>query len=157
MPRNKLVKAAAVVVSCVALGTWVDHQLTLNPTPSLCQTLFILNKDVTSTDIKPGDIVRFPFSDSFTRGAVFLLKHAACIQGQSLEVNERKEYFCDGRYLGRAKDKSAKGLPVQNFRFNGLVPAGKFFALGDHIDSYDSRYFGFVNLSTVVAKAYPLF
>jgi signal peptidase I/conjugal transfer pilin signal peptidase TrbI len=31
------------------------------------------------------------------------------------------------------------------------------FVMGEHKDSYDSRYFGFVDKSRILARAYPIF
>lgn len=155
--RNKLIKGAVVSIVCISFGSWIPRQFTENTSCSLPQRLFALNKHVSPESIKSGDIVRFPFNNAVTKGPVHLLKRVGCNQGQLLTVNDQKEYFCDGKWLGKAKDKLLSGQPVENFKFNGLVPPGKFFALADHKDSYDSRYFGFVELSQVVAKAYPIF
>lgn len=161
-PRSRLCRALVVIAACLLVSAWIPRQLTLNPTNSLPNTLYVLNKGVAPESIHRGDIVRFPFKSSVTDAVakgqpVYLLKKAACLQGQVLTVNDRKEYLCDGRWLGRAKDHNMKGEVVQNFVWNGPVPAGKFFALADHKDSYDSRYYGFVDLNKVVAKAYPIF
>ena len=64
--------------------------------------------------------------------------------------------FCGNRFLGVAKTKSMKGEPVQPFVFNGIVPINKVFATGGHKDSYDSRYFGFVERSKITGLAIPL-
>lgn len=161
-PRNRLYRALVVIAACLLVGAWIPRQLTLNPTNSLPDTLYVLNKGVDPASIRQGDIVRFPFRSAVTDAVgkgqpVHLLKKAACLQGQILTVNHRKEYLCDGRWLGKAKDTNMKGDPVQNFIWNGPIPAGKFFAMAGHKDSYDSRYYGFVELNKVVAKAYPIF
>lgn len=85
------------------------------------------------------------------------LKRVECDEGEQLSVDESKTYFCSGRYLGRAKDRSRAGEAVRHFCFNGVVPAGKMFVMGDHIDSYDSRYIGFVDKAEVVGRAWPIF
>lgn len=160
--QNRLRRAVVVIAACLLVAAWIPRQLTLNPTNSLPNTLYVLNKSVLPEKIRRGDIVRFPFKSAVTDAVangqpVYLLKKVGCIQGQVLTVNKDKEYFCDGRWLGRAKDHNMKGEPVQNFVWNGMVPPGEFFALADHKDSYDSRYYGFVELGRVVAKAYPIF
>jgi conjugal transfer pilin signal peptidase TrbI len=135
----------------------ITTHLTVSVSPSMGDHVFWMRKNVGISTIRQGDIVRFPFSDSVTKGKVFLLKRAACMPGQSLLVDGHKDYFCDGGYLGRAKDKSLKGEPARNFEFSGVIPNGKFFAFAPHKDSYDSRYIGLIDLNTVVAKVYPLF
>lgn len=163
--RNNSLKSIAVVVACVSIGAVIPRYLTHSPTNSLAQHWFVLERGVTASQIKQKDIVRFPLDDAVTQKAIHelgiseahLLKRVGCVQGQALNVNEQKEYYCDGDYLGRAKDKTLAGAVAKNFVWNSNVPQGKFFAIADHIDSYDSRYFGFVDISKVEAKAYPLF
>lgn len=164
-PTNKLIKSVGVIAVCVAIGMWIPRQLTLSPTNSLAEHLFVLDKKVTVSEIKQKDIVRFLYGDAVTKKAIrhlhmpeaHLLKRVGCIAGQSLNVTAKKEYYCNGSYLGRAKDKTLAGETAKNFVWNGIVPPGEFFAVADHVDSYDSRYFGFVALSKIEAKAYPLF
>ena len=160
-----LLKRIAIIVFCTSAGAFIPRHITISPTDSLAEHLFILERDVSPGQIRQKDVVRFQHNDAVVHAAMHelklsqahLLKRVGCIQGQTLNVNSQKEYYCDGDYLRRAKDKTLTGKVVQNFVWNGPVPAGKFFAIGDHIDSYDSRYFGFVDLSAVEAKAYPLF
>jgi len=39
----------------------------------------------------------------------------------------------------------------------GVIPEGKYFVVGDTERSYDSRYWGLVDASWVVGRAYPVF
>ena len=84
-------------------------------------------------------------------------KKVGCVSGDSLSVKWKKHYYCNGTYLGYAKDKSIKGNPVENFIHNGIIPEGMLFVIGDHPDSYDSKYFGFLRKENVKAIAYPIF
>lgn len=155
--KNRLFKALAVIAACLASSQLVVKHLTISPTPSLGKTLFLMTGHVDVSKLEDGEIVRFPFSDSFTKGRVHLLKRVGCLPGEDLTVDANKLYYCNGRYLGKAKAESLSGLPVRNFNYNGPVPAGKFFAVASHKDSYDSRYYGFVDLALIEAKAYSLF
>ena len=49
-----------------------------------------------------------------------------------------------------------KGDRLENFVYEGVIGKGLLFVTGDHKDSYDSRYFGFINREQVTAKAFPL-
>jgi len=40
--------------------------------------------------------------------------------------------------------------------FNGKVPEGTLFVSGQHRDSFDSRYWGFLDRKKVEAIAHPL-
>lgn len=82
-------------------------------------------------------------------GIPYIAKYVKCIEGEYLKVTKDKKYFCNGEYLGFAQNKNSKGESVQNFVFNGVIPQGKFFAMGTHLMSYDSRYFGFVDKNKI--------
>lgn len=151
-----------MVAACAGFGLWLPSHLTVNITPSLPQKLFFLKNHVSAGDISVGRYVQFPFSDQTTKqlvgpGDVLLVKRVGCTSGQKLVVDDRKGYWCDGQWLGQAKDRSVKGAPLTNFHWNGFVPTGKFFAVADHKDSYDSRYYGFIPEERVKAMAYPIF
>ena len=63
---------------------------------------------------------------------------------------------CDGTFLGKAKEFSLKGEKLPIFSYSGVVPEGKMFLIGSHKDSYDSRYFGFVNVKDILYVAHPV-
>jgi len=132
--------------------------ITVSVTPSLGERVFALNRWPDVQTLKIGDVVRFPFTDAVTGGqTVHFLKRVGCLPGQHLLVDQNKDYYCDGKYLGRAKGHNLKGEPVSNFVYDGPVPQSMFFAVASHKDSYDSRYYGFVDLRRITEKAYPLF
>src|ERR1700690_401853 len=84
------------------------------------------------------------------------LKIVGCMGGSFLTV-VNKDYYFDNEYLGKAKDVSLAGKPMENYVFNGTIPINSLFVIGQHKDSFDSRYFGFVDSRNVVAKAFPIF
>lgn len=141
----------------VPIGMVIPHFLTFSKSKSMGHAFFVM-WPARSSKISRGEIVRFPHRDTVTGGkTVYMLKRAGCAEGQLLSVNNNKEFFCDGAYLGKAKDRNAKGDLVKHFIWNGPVPKGFFFAVAEHKDSYDSRYYGLVPAGTVEQKAFPLF
>ncbi len=86
-----------------------------------------------------------------------IFKRNRCDEGDILTVDAAKRFFCNGEYLGAAKDYSRKGEKMQYFTFNGKIPPGSMFVMGEHPDSYDSRYFGLVDKSRVRSRLYPIF
>jgi type IV secretory pathway protease TraF len=72
-------------------------------------------------------------------------------------VKHHGEFFCNNVYLGSAKTHSKNGVPVKAFEYDGIIPEGKFFAMGTCPDSYDSRYVGLENKHDIKAVAVPLF
>ena len=81
-----------------------------------------------------------------------LTKRVGCKEGQVLETHGYR-VFCDGIFLGTAlKFTNAANIKIEQFIFNGEIPKGKLFLIGDNSYSYDSRYFGLINTSQVFGK-----
>lgn len=98
-----------------------------------------------------------PVHNEYTKGVKTLVKQVGCVAGQELTVNaQTHQYYCDGYYLGMAQKTDRKGKKVDPFEYNGIIPKGKIFATGTHARSYDSRYFGFINVATVERGVIPL-
>jgi len=125
---------------------------------------------------KKGDYVVLATSgdDKFARGKV-IIKRVMCTEGEVLKIGQLNYYCCKSEtdelykctYLGKAKLHSITGEPVIPFNPCGTtpvcvvrIPEGKYFVVNDHIDSYDSRYFGFVSQHgsyKILYTAKPLF
>jgi signal peptidase I len=81
-----------------------------------------------------------------------LVKRVGCRPGGVLSTRNAMVY-CDGEFLGIAlRGVVSREQEVTQFVFNGTVPEGKLFVIGDSADSYDSRYFGFVNADQVFGR-----
>jgi type IV secretory pathway protease TraF len=87
--------------------------------------------------------------------AVRLTKRVACVAGDQLRY-ERGGHWCNGQYLGQVLRRDSYSVPLPQFIWNGPVPPGKVFLTGDHVRSFDSRYFGFVN-AAALERLRPLF
>lgn len=107
--------------------------------------------------IRQGDIVVFKFRGSryFPRGAMFI-KKVACLPGQKL-IEENRCFTCDGKPIGCAKKTDKLGNPAPLFKYRGIIPPGKYFVVGTSKNSYDSKYWGFVDIGDIKEKAYRLF
>ena len=110
----------------------------------------------TRNNIKRGDIIVFPFPDDPRRDFV---KRAIGFPGEVVEIKDKIVFInqkaleedyanhSDNVILAADKDPRDNLGPIR-------VPAHSLFVLGDNRDaSYDSRYWGFVDLSTVKGKA----
>jgi type IV secretory pathway protease TraF len=84
------------------------------------------------------------------------IKRVACAAGAFLE-NRGNDYFCAGRYVGTAKDRSRGGGATHKYQHRDTIPIGYVFVTGDHADSYDSKYFGLVNTKDIESVLYPVF
>ncbi|HUN54934.1 MAG TPA: S26 family signal peptidase [Smithella sp.] len=65
-------------------------------------------------------------------------------------------YYFKNELVARAKDYSLGEERLKKFEFSGKIPEGNMFLIGDHVDSYDSRYFGFIKTKDIIATLHPL-
>ncbi len=148
----------AITVLLVA-GTLLPNKFSVTLTPSLKHRIYWLTRN--PDKVVRGDYVLFRYRELSDRMGMKMsedvMKILGCNEGELLTVDVEKKFYCNGEYLVRAKDLSLKGEPLQHFVFNGPVPKGVMFVMGQHKDSYDSRYFGFVDKNRILAKAYPVF
>lgn len=151
--RRKQKKATLILIAVLAvqasLAYFLSRNMALASTPSLDYRVFWLRDPVLSR----GSYVVFHVSDRYIDSRV--IKKIVCLPGEKIEVKER-DYFCEGKLLGRAKEYTLRGEPLVRFVFNGPIPDGKYFVMGSHKDSYDSRYYGLVDKGRIVAGARPV-
>jgi signal peptidase I/conjugal transfer pilin signal peptidase TrbI len=140
------------------LAWFLTEHVLVTTTPSLSQRVFWRSYDQAGiATVKRGDYVIFdqylPEPRKETRSVI---KRVACGPGDTLSVKD-DYYYCNGQYLGMAKHKTIMGSTLTPFVYNGVVPKGSVFALGDHKDSYDCRYYGFKDISKLNARAWAIF
>ena len=143
-----------MIASAAGLLSWaIESHLLITLTPSLYHRVYIMGR---AREVKRDDYVVFSLKgDRFAKDDDKLLKRVSCAEGDALKT-VGKGYFCNGALLGTAKDFSLKGEKLKNFVYDGVVERGLLFVTGEHKDSYDSRYFGFIRRDQVTAKAYPV-
>ncbi len=139
-------------------ATWfVPRHIAVTVTPSLRCRVFYLESG-TVRELRRGNYVMFALDHPVTREFKIrkAIKEVVCVGGDRLFVSG-KDYYCNGDRLGRAKGMSLRGARVDNFKYNGVVPAGSLFVMGHSKDSFDSRYFGFIRVGDVENIAHPIF
>jgi len=152
--------AAFILVLCI-IGFWVPSHVSVTVTPSNNKRIFYIHSGVDTSTLHRGSYVMFNLDPVLVHRLVkkakttLTIKQIKCFEGQHLKVEDRY-YYCDDDYLGRAKTHSLEGMAVDNFVFNGVIPKGSIFVMGDHIDSFDSRYFGFIGINQVTANVSPI-
>lgn len=148
------------------------------PSGSMLQTLLIgdhilVNKFIFGTTVpftdkrvliltkpKTGDIIVFKYPEDPSRD---FIKRVVGVEGDTVE-SKNKTVFVNGKRLNETyvqyTDNSghADGLgPRDNFG-PYLVPKNKFFVMGDNRDqSYDSRFWGYVDISDIKGKAFVIY
>jgi conjugal transfer pilin signal peptidase TrbI len=155
------IKIIMLIVLLSIAGLLPAH-ISVTLTPSLSHRVFFLIFNPDRNSIRKGDYIMIYMNKQIASqlsdkpDTDRIMKIVGCMSGSFLTV-VKKDYFCENEYLGKAKDVSLAGKPVSNFVFNGTIPSGSLFVIGQHKDSFDSRYFGFVDSRTIIAKAFPIF
>ena len=157
--RKKIICILAGYLSIAYAGIIIPERISISPTDSVGAHVFYYKQHFKRTDIHKDALVVVPL---YTRirpkcWPCLVVKYIKCDAGDKLGVTHHGEFFCNNVYLGRAKTHSREGVPVQRFEYDGIIPEGKFFAMGSCMDSYDSRYMGLEDKSDIKAVAVPLF
>lgn len=98
-----------------------------------------------------GDFVRFQFVSPTDDGSIVVItKRLVCGPGDYLHVDETS-VTCNGRHLGDVKAATDTGYPLPVARFSGNIPSNQAFVMGSHEWSYDSRYWGLLDIRQMEA------
>lgn len=147
--RNVVLVAMTLV--CLAFSSWLTSHLSVILSPSIPYKLtFISGGTVRLYDYAQYHL-RHPLLGDKTNN---ITKQVACIHPQHLETRGR-ELFCAGVPLGEAKTHTLDGRPMPLFNFNGDIPEGKAYLRGQGKDSFDSRYWGLVDIKDLT-RVVPL-
>ena len=129
----------------------------INVTPSLPLGIYILEK---VRDLKQGDIVLFDIDEEakqmmYERGYIpakntKLLKTIGALENNKINVVDSILYV-DGENYGRILEKDLENRKLPSIEIK--MDKGNFLALTKKKLSYDSRYFGQVNLDKIEKKA----
>lgn len=105
---------------------------------------------------KRGDIIVFVYPEDKSKD---FIKRVVAVPGDIVEIRQKKLYV-NGEPLEEKYARFADGMTIDGFvrtRDNlppRKVPPDKLFVLGDNRDrSYDSRFWGFVEMDAVIGKA----
>jgi signal peptidase I len=107
-----------------------------------------------------GDVVVFIFPEDRTKD---FIKRVIAVGGDTVEIRGKKIYI-NGRQIEdphahfEGDDPQTAGLPSRDDFGPRTVPETHIFVMGDNRDrSYDSRFWGFVNLDDVRGKAFLIY
>ena len=104
-------------------------------------------------DPKPGDRVLFDPPEALGSKVPYL-KTVRGVSGMAVAVGEDGTVYLDGEPIGRAKTHALDGRPLAAIA-PGIIPPGRFYLHGDHVDSHDSRYaeIGLVPRERILGRA----
>lgn len=143
--NNPVLCLAPILICFYFILTFVYANLEIITSPSIEHT-FLWKRDAA---VERGNFVRFTLSNPVLKKQnVDVTKEVTCISGDMLTTNvDARTHFCNSMYLGKAKEFTKENVPLPFFVFNGKIPEGSIFVSGTHMDSFDSRYWGFLDLS----------
>ncbi|MBB6117748.1 conjugal transfer pilin signal peptidase TrbI [Rahnella inusitata] len=133
-----------LIIFSLTIGSFITSHILIPATHSVFPRLLWKTGTTTTTQ---NEYVLFEHLDKYLpEGETHLVKRLGCVEGQYLS-RLNLQFYCDGNEIAIAhmQDSTGKSLPI--FNFTGVVPPGKAFAVGDTDNSYDSRYWGFIELS----------
>jgi conjugal transfer pilin signal peptidase TrbI len=119
--------------------------------------VFIVDRQDVS--VEKGDLVAFRAARlaPFIKDGEELIKIAAALPGDTVSVGPG-ETSVNGTVVGEGLDLAEIiGRPDESFTRQVAVQPGTFWMMGRTRDSYDSRYWGPIDTSQVIGKAYVLF
>ena len=158
---NRREQAVAIVfLAFILMGAWLPGRITVATSGSLDHRVFFLLP--APAKIESGDYLVFrhqglsQMQQGLRGDHDQMIKKVGCLPGDQLTINEANHFFCNGRSLGQALETYSKGRPLPIFSFNGPVPADKLFLVGTHPRSYDSKYYGFIDVHEISHQALPL-
>ena len=83
------------------------------------------------------------------------VKKVACLGGEYLK-NKGRDFYCGEKYIGTAKLFDKQGNPAGLFEYSGKIEESKLFVIGETRDSYDSKYWGFVDKHWIRGRVYKI-
>lgn len=103
-----------------------------------------------------GDVVVFKFPEDPSRD---FIKRVVGVEGDIIEMRDKIVYVNEKPLIEPyAKYLSEPGAPSKEFFGPYLVPKNKLFVMGDNRDqSYDSRFWGYVDLNDLRGKALVIY
>jgi signal peptidase I len=109
---------------------------------------------------KRGDIVVFKFPEDPDKD---FIKRVVALEGDTVEIRNKKVYvngkYVDGAFAIHTDPHTMPSVMQPRDNFGPVtVPKDSLFVMGDNRDhSYDSRFWGFVDLEAVKGKAFIVY
>jgi len=149
-----------VFLAFILAGSWLPGRITVATSGSLDHRVFFLLPAPAKVELDDYLVFRHQGLSQVQQGLRAdhdqMIKKVGCLPGDYLNMDAANRFFCNGRPLGQGLEADSKGRPLPMFSFNGLVPADKLFMVGTHPRSYDSKYYGFIDVHEISHQALPL-
>lgn len=146
------------------LVLWLSGpRLAINTSKSLPLGVYFI-KQTNAKDVSRGNLVLF-YDEEINKKAVDrgyiradqpIGKRVGAVGGEMIRVGTKQTVILGRSVSGEAPLTDSSGRLMQRFFYDGIVPDGFVFLLGDTDNSYDSRYYGFVEISKITGTLTPI-
>jgi signal peptidase I len=122
-------------------------------TPSIYKKVVVYKKINNPSKVEKNRLYVFklPVNTKYYKKGTLFIKYAKCLPGEKLEV-KGFNFYCNGKFIAKAKPTDIKGVKVKHFEYNGTVPPNEVFMYAPHPRSFDSRYWGFVPFNKIIGE-----
>ena len=158
-PARLLFLIAVALGVVLPIRLWVIEAIyiaspSMEPTLAVGAHLFMDRVSLRLRDPRRGEIIVFrsPVGED-----IDLVKRVIAVPGDTVEIRN-KQLYVNGEKLPDPHAYFSDSTIMPSGRRDNMpptqVPEGKFFVMGDNRDrSYDSRFWGFANISDIKGKA----
>ena len=162
--KNKKINKIGILLVCIATlliltAITLKYFIAISGDISLPYSIW-LKGDKSDQYIKGSYVMAYPVG---TRSIKYdyIIKQISCVAGDKLTVKKDgniKNMFCNDELIGEVLSKDRTGEKIESFMISDelLIPNGYYFLSGTHKRSYDSRYFGLVDIEKIVIEVHPL-
>ncbi|AYQ57037.1 hypothetical protein MS2017_1347 [Bathymodiolus thermophilus thioautotrophic gill symbiont] len=140
-PKKLLIFSLIALVIYLIIGAFFTH-IVVNISDSHAGTLFW------KSDKNPGknEFVYFNFKHPLLpKNIKILSKKLVCIGGDKLQINDKFIICNEQKYPIKRNQKTGSGKLIKQFYYDGIVPKNKAVVWGSNLESFDSRYWGFID------------
>lgn len=150
--------AMSAVFGAGAYYLTTRYSIGVDPQEHTCLPWRVFVIDKQDKDVKRGEIYAFSaqkMEPYFPKGTQ-IIKVADAVPGDHVSVGP-VEVTVNGSKVGEGLALSEKlKRPVTRYVRQEIVPAAKLWFMGRTADSFDSRYWGYVDAKDVLGRAYPI-
>ena len=126
-----------------------NYYIGINLSESIDKTIFLYKEDPSYVP-KKNDIAVFKVKndDQFYPNKRFV---KIIIATPDDKITQIGNHYVVNNIQITAKKYAKNGQKLDNFKIlNNIIPKNNYFVITDHKDSYDSRYFGYVNQDQII-------